>query len=181
VPVAFLSCIIQWLGDKVFGNAEFDLIVALGIAVGVTCESIQSMPLAACIGSSRARLVTVSLLALRLIVIDRQESALVLFSPEFRSRIQAGEQSVLKEAGQVAALQGPVYCTNKLVCRLAGKLFVVDDFKMEQMVATHIITQPQLDEMLTLRKIVTFISDLAGRGVVDTSLSRALMRAGAGK
>jgi len=180
VPIAFLSCILQWLGDKVFGNAEFDLILALGIAVGVACESVQSTPLAAYVGSSRARTIMVSLLALRLVVTDRQEPALVLFSSKFRSTIQAGEQSVLKEAGQVTALNGQVYCTNKLVCRLAGKSFIVDDFKVEQMVATRIVTQPQLDEILALRKIVTFKSDLAGRGIVDTSLSQALMHVGTG-
>jgi hypothetical protein len=35
-----------------------------------------------------------------------------------------------------ALIPGDVFCTNKVVCRLANKRFVVDDFKTEQMIAT---------------------------------------------
>lgn len=181
VPIGLFACLLQWLGEAVFGNAEFDLILALGIAVGATFEDMQSSALAQRFGVNVAQATMVAILAIRLIATDRQEPALLLFYPEFRSRLYASERSVRAEANRVAAIPGDVYCSNKVVCRLAGKPFVVDDFKVEQMVATGAVTKQQLAEIMNSRNIVTFKNDVAGRGIVNTSLSQALTQLGAGK
>jgi hypothetical protein len=123
----------------------------------------------------------VAILALRLIVSDRQEPALVLFDPGFRSQIKASERAARAEADRVSQIPGAVYCNNKVICRLAGKPFVVDDFKVEQMIATHVITKAEFDEMLKARKITTFDSRKLGRVDVETCLSRVLYRASCGK
>jgi hypothetical protein len=176
VPIGLFACILQWLGDAIFGNAEFDLILALGIAVGVTFENIQSSAFAKRFGVNVAQGTMVAILAARLVATDRHEPALLFFFPDFRSQLPAGERSVRTEADRVEAIPGDVYCSNKVVCRLAGKPFVVDDFKVEQMVATGSVTKQQLDDMLKSRKIVTFDSGVTG--MVDTSVSRWMMHAG---
>jgi hypothetical protein len=176
VPIALVSCLIQWLGDKVFGNAEFDLIIALGMAVGITCESLRFSPFARRVGISRSRTIIVALLALRLVATDRQETMLLAFDPQFRSKIAADERSLRKEAVDVAKIEGSVYCEVKVVCRRAGKPFVVDDFKVEEMVATKHTTEAGIEEMLALHGITRFKSDPASMGAVDTSLSHALIR-----
>jgi hypothetical protein len=43
---------------------------------------------------------------------------------------------VRDDAARVAAIPGPVACDFKVVCRLAGKPFVFDDFRAEMLVAT---------------------------------------------
>jgi hypothetical protein len=177
VPIGLFACLLQWLGDKVFGNAEFDLIFALGIAVGVTFEKVQSLVFAKRFGTGIAQATMVSILAIRLIATDRHEPALVLFDPYFRSQLYASERSARADAARVAAMPGDVYCSNKVICRLAGKPFVVDDFKVEQMVATGTITKTQLDDILRSRKIVSFNSGISGTVAVNTSLSHSLMRA----
>jgi hypothetical protein len=59
---------------------------------------------------------------------------------------------------------------------LAGKPFVVDDFKVEQMEATKAITASQLDDLLQEGQIVRFKSSTASVGTIDTSIRRAWAR-----
>jgi Dolichyl-phosphate-mannose-protein mannosyltransferase len=174
VPIGLFACLLQWLGSGVFGNAEFDLILALGIAVGVTFEGIKTSVFAKWFGINAAQGVMVAILGLRLIASDRQEPVLVVFSPDFRSQLYAAERFTRADADRIAAMPGDVYCPNKVACRLAGKRFVVDDFKVEQMVATHAITKPQLDEIMETRNIATFAGH--SPGAIDTSLSRWMAR-----
>jgi hypothetical protein len=82
----------------------------------------------------------------------------ILADSHFRSETYALERSVRADADRVAELPGYVYCNDKVVCRVAGKPLVVDDFKVEQMVATRAFTQPQLDQILRSRNIITFKS-----------------------
>jgi hypothetical protein len=127
VPIGLFACLLQWTGDAIFGNAEFDLLLALGIATGVTFEEIKLSVFALRFGAGAAQAGMVAILALRLIASDRQEPALVLFDPGFRSQLKADERSARAEAVRVWQVQGDVFCTNKVICRLAGKPFVVDD------------------------------------------------------
>jgi hypothetical protein len=76
------------------------------------------------------------LLVLRLVVSDRQGSALVLLSPEFRARMPAAQQAALDDVKRVASIEGDVFCSNKVICRAARKPVAVDEFKMEEPVAT---------------------------------------------
>ncbi|WP_426442941.1 hypothetical protein [Bradyrhizobium genosp. P] len=174
VPIALAACILQWFGDKIFVNAEFDLIIALGIAIGVTCSSLDRSLLSKYLSVSTIKIAVVSALVIRLLASDRQEPLLVLFDPHFAEQFANGERTIRREAAQVAAIEGNVYCLVKTVCRLAGKPFTVDDFKVEEMVATKRITQDDLDELLASHKITTFKSDPAAMGTIDTSLSRAI-------
>ncbi|WP_298267927.1 hypothetical protein [uncultured Bradyrhizobium sp.] len=176
VPIALASCIVQWFGDKIYGNAEFDLILALGIAIGVTCASLESSPLAKHLSGSAAKITVVSLLLFRLLASDRQETLLVLFDPQFAEQFAKRERTIEREAAQVTAIEGDVYCPIKTICRSAGKPFVVDDFRIEEMLATGLIEQNELDKLLAVRNITTFRSDPAAMGTIDTSLSHAVRR-----
>ena len=115
----------SWTGDAIFGNVEFGWIIALSIAIGVTCASIETSVFARYVSPTWTRAAVVAVLVLRLIATDRQEPLLVLMDPLFRNGFEAAEQSVREEAAQVAALDGSVYCSIKVVCRLAGKPFAV--------------------------------------------------------
>ncbi len=136
IGFGLFACILQWFGHGVYGNAEFDLIFALAIGIGVTFNRIEASWLAKRIGASACRDAVVIALLLRLLLTDRQETALLLLSPEFRDSIYASERNVLSEARIVAAMPGAAACFTKLVCRLAGKRFARDEFKKDQLVAT---------------------------------------------
>jgi hypothetical protein len=176
VPIGLFACILQWLGDAIFGNAEFDLIFALGIAVSVTFEGIKSSAFVHRFGPNSAQATMVAILAARLVATDRHEPVLILIDPDFRSRLYAAERSVRAEVDRVVAIPGAVYCINKIVCRLAGKSFAVDDFKVEQMVTTKAITASQMDDLLKERHIVRFKSFVPSGDMIDTSILRAWAR-----
>lgn len=177
VGVSFLACILQWLGHGVGRNAEFDFIIAIGVGIGVAFERIDTSLLAKRIGVARSRDLLLVLLVLRLVVSDRQGSALVLLSPEFRSEVHAARQAVFEDVKRVASIPGDVFCSNKVVCRAAGKPFVVDEFKMEELVATGKATEADIAAWLRDRHVAVFESDRqTTMNAVDTSLSRAWRR-----
>lgn len=177
VPIALASCLMQWLGDKVFGNAEFDLIIALAIAVGVTCAEIESCSLTRYTGMAAAKVAVVAMLVVRLLATDRQEPLLVMFDQNFRSLFHQGEQSVRNEAQQIAAIEGDVWCFYKVVCRAAGKPFVVDDFLLDELVATRTMGQSDVDDLLRARHITVLHNRPVDAVTLDTSLSHAVVRA----
>jgi hypothetical protein len=173
VGTGFCACILQWFGHGVGRNAEFDFIIALGIGIGVALERIETSLLAKRIGVDRARDLLLLTLILRLIMSDRQGSALMLLSPEFRSLCREEQQVVLNETAYVAAMPGDVFCSNKVVCRAAGKAFVVDEFKIEELVATGKSTEAGISALLRDRHISVFISDPnTSANLISTSLSR---------
>lgn len=174
VAIGLATCLLQWFGHGVGRNAEFDLVIALGIGIGVAFERIETSLLAQRIGVGPSRDLLLVLLVLRLVVSDRQGSALVLLSPEFRTRMHAAQQATLDDVKRVASIEGDVFCSNKVVCRAAGKPFAVDEFKMEELVATGKMTEDEISALLKSRHITVFKSgDQTTVNVLDTSLSRA--------
>jgi len=148
------SCLLQWLGNGVFGNAQFDLIFASAIGVGVTLAKIETSWFARRVGAGPARDVVIILLVSRLIASERQESAQVLLSEKFRSDRIAATQAQADLAARITATPGAVMCWRiNLVCRQAGKEFVVDDFKTEQFVATGRFSEAEVAQMLRDRQI----------------------------
>ena len=172
IAAGLCLCILQWFGHGVSTNAEFDLIFALGIGVGVTWAGIETGWFAKRIGVNRARDVMIAALLLRLIVSDRQETALLILSSEFRSSIDAIQANVLSEAARVAAMPGDVACVVKIECRLAGKPFVVDEFKMEELVTTGKATTGEVEQMLADRHITPFAGAVPPGANPDISISR---------
>lgn len=169
IGCGLFACILQWFGHGVSGNAEFDLILALGIGVGVAFTRIETSWLANRIGARCSRDAMIAALLIRLIASDRQETALLILSSDFRSSFYANQRNVLNESAQVAAMSGDVVCTNKVVCRLAGKPFVADEFKLEELVATGNATTADVASMLEARQISSFANIPGG---ADTSFSR---------
>ena len=170
IGFGLLACILQWFGHGVAGNAEFDLFLGLGIGVGVAFTRIETTWLAKRIGTRGCRDAMIAALLIRLFVSDRQETALLILSRDFRSSIYLNQRNVLQEAAQVAAMPGDVACANKVVCRLAGKPFVADEFKLEELVLTGRGTQADVASMLDARGVKSFAN--TGLAGADASVSR---------
>ncbi len=152
--VGLVACLAQWFGEGVFGNAEFDLTIALAIGTGAALARIAASPVARWIGLNRSRVMVVVALSLRLVLSGRQESAQVLFNPEFRTRYAVAADATAAAAVSISKIPGPVYCKqNNLICRAAGKAFVVDDFKTDQLLATGRATDADISAMFQSRGI----------------------------
>ena len=150
------ACILQWFGHGVSRNAEFDLILALGIGIGVVFTRIEAAWLAKRIGARWSRDLMIAVLLLRLVVSDRQETALLVLSSDFRSSLYTRQRNILTDAARVAAMPGDVACDIKTMCRLAKKPFVVDEFKVEELIATGKTTTAEVASMLRARQITPF-------------------------
>jgi len=170
IGLGLFACILQWFGHGVSGNAEFDLILALGIGTGVAFTRIETSWLAKRIGPERCRDLMIAALLIRLIASDRQETALLLLSENFGASFYAGQNNLLRESQLVAGISGDVACAIKLVCRQAGKPFVVDEFKTEEMIATG-KTPAEISAALDAHNIRRFPNTLPIAAAPDTSLS----------
>ncbi|HEV3500371.1 MAG TPA: hypothetical protein VGZ92_08590 [Bradyrhizobium sp.] len=153
---SLFACILQWFGHGVSRNAEFDLILALGIGLGVVFTRIEAAWLAKRIGAGWCRDLMIAVLLLRLVASDRQETALLMLSSDFRSSLYTRQQNILTDAARVAAMPGDVACDIKIMCRLAKKPFVVDEFKIEELIATGNATTAEVASMLRARQITPF-------------------------
>jgi hypothetical protein len=84
------------------------------------------------VGAARATVVLV--LVVRLLATFRIEPFLILFDPGYRAEFYVNAQAAREDAARVAAMPGPVACTVKIVCRMAGKPYVWDDFRTDMMI-----------------------------------------------
>ncbi len=170
IVLGFGACILQWFGDGVSGNAEFDLILALGLGTGVTFARIEFSLFAGYIRANYLRDAMVIMLLLRLVVTGRQEPALMMFQPDFRTHFEIGSRQVARDASAISAIPGDVYCSNDVVCRIAGKRFIVDDFKVEEMVKTGQFKSDQLSNLFKARDITVFRNDAGTFALAETSI-----------
>jgi len=136
VVVAFAAYLLQWSGEAIRDNAQFDLVIATAIGLGLAFDRAGATAFGRRHGEAAARVGIILVVAVRLVATLRIEPALVLFDPDYRAQYFANAQVVREEAARIAKIPGPVACDYKVVCRLAGKPFSYDDFRAEMLVAT---------------------------------------------
>jgi hypothetical protein len=136
IGVGLVVHIIQWSVDGVNSNSQFDLDIAAAIGLGLAYEHAK-IP-----GWSKraAQTLVIAIVAARLALTAHLESALILFDPNYRRLIYNHAATAKKEAERVSHVPGLVYCSIKLVCRMAGKPFIFDDFKVQQLFLTGAIS-----------------------------------------
>jgi hypothetical protein len=136
VATALAAFVIQSTGDGVDDNAQFDLVIATAVGLGVAFDRARKTAFGRRHGEIAAQAVVVLVVALRLVATLRIEPALVLFDPDYRAEYVANAQVVRDEAARIAEIPGPVVCATAVVCRLAGKPFSFDPFRANTMVKT---------------------------------------------
>jgi hypothetical protein len=78
----------------------------------------------------------------------------VLFSPQYRATAAEHAAVARSEAARIAAIPGPVGCSNLVICRAARKPFVFDPFKVDMMLATGAVSALQLYDTVRRQAIV---------------------------
>jgi len=166
IGIALTAHVAQWGGDSVVNNSQFDLVIAVAIGLGLAYDR------AAITGSARkwsgglVRTFIIALVAVRLLATGRVEPALILLDPNYRRVVFEHADVARSEAVRVAAISGDVGCSNKLVCRMAGKPFVYDDFKVEELLNTGALTPMSLSKLLVKRGI--HLTAIDQRSVADS-------------
>jgi hypothetical protein len=136
VAVGFMEHVVEWTGEAILDNAQFDLVIATAVGLGVAFDRVGKTAFGQRHGETASRAVIMLVVAARLAATLRIEPALVLFDPDYRAQYFANAQEVREEAARIAKIAGPVACEFEVVCRLAGKPFSYDHFRAEMLVAT---------------------------------------------
>lgn len=152
--IALPLCLLQKSGAGVDENAQFELIFATAVGIGVAYDGLLRDPLRTGWSPHTIGAVVLGILIVRLLISSRLEFAYVLFSPQYRA--QAAEHAAVTraEAARTAAIPGPVACSNLVVCRMAGKPFVYDHFYVMQLFETGRMTLQQVDQFARRKAIV---------------------------
>jgi hypothetical protein len=134
--MAFVIYFMQSMGQGVTINAQFELIVATTIGLGLAVDNIAAVQLARRIGLDRARNWLVGLLVVRLLASTHFEPFQILTSSAYRSAIAQQVAVTEAEIARIRALPDPVFCSIGTVCFRAGRSFAYDDFLIGQRVLT---------------------------------------------
>ena len=134
VGIAFVVFLAQWGGEDILDNAQFDLVIATAVGLGIAFDRLGATDFARRYGVPVARATVVLILVVRLLATLRTEPFLILFDPAYRAEFYVHAQAARDDAARVAAIPGPVACTLKIVCRMAGKPYIWDDFRTDMMI-----------------------------------------------
>jgi hypothetical protein len=149
VAVSFVVYMLQWSGEAILDNAQFDLVIATAIGLGLAFDRAGETAFGRRYGETAARAVIMLVIVARLMATLRIEPWLVLFDPGYRAQYYANADAARRDAARIAQIPGPVACDFKVVCRIAGKPFSYDDFRAEMLVASG--KSGGLDEMGLIR------------------------------
>lgn len=133
IAVSLAGYLVLKSGAGVDENAQFDLVFAAAVGVGMALARLPSGPLAARWPQARIRAALIAVLVIRLVASSRTEFVHVLFDPDYRALAAQHAAIARAEAARIAAIPGPVACSNLVVCRMAGKPFVLDAFKVQML------------------------------------------------
>jgi len=143
---SLFSFALQSCGDGVDYNSQFELVLASAIGLGLAFDGIS------CLLTNRtalrARVAILAVLIARLLASPRAEPYLILGSPEYRKALHIGAEVTKNEIERIRIIPGTIICTISIVCRWAGKPFVLDHFAMQQRIKTGRLTAQALDARL---------------------------------
>jgi len=154
MAVAFVLCLVQKSGAGVDENAQFELIFATAVGIGVAYDGLLRDPLRTGWSQRTIGALVLGILIVRLLISSRLEFAYVLLSPQYRALAAEHAAVTRAEAARTAAIPGPVACSNLVVCRMAGKPFVYDPFYVQMLVETGRMTWPQVEQLARRKAIV---------------------------
>ena len=135
IAVALVVYLIQWSGEAILDSAQFDLVIATAVGLGVAYDRAGLGTFALRYGVEAARAVIVLILLVRLVATTHIESFLLLASSDYRAEVRAHADAARADIKAAAAVPGPLACDFKVTCRFASKPFSYDDFRVEMIVS----------------------------------------------
>jgi hypothetical protein len=157
IAAALIVCLAQKTGAGIDENAQFDLVFATAVGVGVAfgrwpIEWGGWTP-------ARLTLIVAAVLVLRLLASTRVEFAYVLASADYRAEAARNAAVMRTEVATIAAMPGPVACSNLVLCRMAAMPFVYDHFYVTQLIATGRMSAAELMARLQSAGIRQVVND----------------------
>jgi hypothetical protein len=146
IAVSLAVNFIAETGDGVGNNPQFELLFATAIALALAVDSYSQKTFS--FRSYKLSLVTfiTSVLVIRLIASGVNDPYQLLLSKDYRQNYANDATIALHEIDRIRRIDGPVSCSIKSICYLAGKDFVFDPWAMGQRLRTGRMTQSELDK-----------------------------------
>ena len=160
IGAGLVMYLVQKAGSGVDENAQFELIFAAAIGIGIAYDRLPSDPLRTGWSPNAIRALVLGVLIARLLLSTRLEFAYVHRQSAIpRARLPSTRQSREPKPRASPRCPGPVACSNLVICRAAGKPFVFDPFKADMMVTTGTISAFQLYETMRRQGIAADNTD----------------------
>jgi hypothetical protein len=133
IAIALTSYFLQKGGAGVDINAQFDLVIAVAMGLGLAFTQVSLWPMARRVRSEQAQAILLLAVCARLLASKQLQPVRLIFDSSFRNEIVMRERAMTDSVERVRRIPGDVTCgRNMLVNYRAGKPFVVDAFNAEQ-------------------------------------------------
>jgi hypothetical protein len=114
-------------------NAQFDLVIAVAMGLGLAFTQVSLWPTARRLGSQQAEAILLLVVCVRLLASKQLQPVRLIFDSRFRNEITMRERAMTDSIERVRRIPGDVTCgRDMLVCYRAGKPFVLDAFNAQQ-------------------------------------------------
>src|SRR5215470_15922511 len=130
IAIALAAFFLQRTGEGVWTSAQFDLVIASAIGLGLAYTQVPLWPLARRFPPAVAQAILLLAVSARLLVPKQLEPIRLLVDRRFKNEIAIREQAMADSVERVRRTPGDVLCP-MLISYRAGKAFVVDDFNAE--------------------------------------------------
>jgi dolichyl-phosphate-mannose-protein mannosyltransferase len=171
LPIFFF----QKMGDGVAHNAQFDLVWAVSIAVGVALAQAPLLPLAQRYSPDRLWCVLLLAVCVRLAASSRVEPVALLFDRGFHAEIAEREAAMERTVCRIRATPGDTL-SSPLACFWAGKPFVVDMFNVRQRIAVGQLPPDVVDRLVASGRVSYVVEAPALRWGTKIETSRHVVK-----
>jgi len=131
IAIALGSYFLQKGGAGVDINAQFDLVIAVAIGLGLAFTQVSLWPVARPLRPEQAQAILLLAVCVRLLASKQLQPARLVFDRSFKNEIAMRERAMTDSVQRVRRIPGDVLCS-ALVSYRAGKPFAVDAFNAQQ-------------------------------------------------
>jgi hypothetical protein len=150
IAIALGSYLLQKSGAGVDINAQFDLVIAVAIGLGLAFTQVSLWPVAHRLGPIQVQAVVLLAVCVRLLASKQLQPVRLVFDSSFRNEIAVRERAMNDSVERVRRIPGDVTCgRDMLVSYRAGKPFVVDAFNAQQRILAGALPKDVISARVT--------------------------------
>ena len=150
IAIALGAYFLQKSSVGVGSNAQFDLVIAVAMGLGLAFTQISLWPVARRLRREQAQAILLLAVCVRLLVSKQLQPVRLVFDRSFINEIAMRERAMTDSVERVRRIPGDVMCGKyMLVSYRAGKPFVVDTFNTEQRILAGAL--PKAKDAITAR------------------------------
>ncbi len=158
IVLALIIFFFQKSAEGVACNAQFELVIAVSIGVGLVFEFMPGLPIAHRFKPEMLRSIFLFAICLRLLASTNIQPMRLLFDCKFHNEIAAREAAMSATVNRVRLEPGDVMA-NTYACYRAGKPFVVDPFNCDQRMKTGNLPPDAIGKLIAHRALSAVAED----------------------